>query len=214
MITAAARSIEPLVSSRRQMPSGIRAIGGFAADCLVMELETWPKPGLVSHVDNGSHVDMDAGTFRRSAAAIRPYLQRLAEAGALGCGMGGCGSSALRPNGRCSRRPRASTRIVARSSVLACCARRPVRGPAGWSIRHVRSATSWHASGAPAYSTVRCCCTAMAALPAAAFAQAEPVSRRRAGFPASTGSACRPCGEQCLPRPRMRKRLGSRRALP
>jgi len=88
MITAAARNIEPLVASRGQTPSGIRAIGGFAADCLAMELETWPKPGLVSHVDNGSHVDMDAGTFRRSAAAIRPYLQSLAEAGALGCGMG------------------------------------------------------------------------------------------------------------------------------
>ena len=88
MITAAARSIEPLVASRGQMASGVRAIGGFAADCLAMELETWPKPGLVSHVDNGSHVDMDAGTFRRSAAAIRPYLQSLAEAGALGCGMG------------------------------------------------------------------------------------------------------------------------------
>jgi triphosphoribosyl-dephospho-CoA synthase len=31
---------------------------------------------------------MDAGTFRRSAAAIRRYLHALAEAGAQGCGMG------------------------------------------------------------------------------------------------------------------------------
>jgi triphosphoribosyl-dephospho-CoA synthase len=53
-----------------------------------MELETWPKPGLVSHVDNGSHDDMDAGTFRRSAAAIKPYFQDLADAAARGCGMG------------------------------------------------------------------------------------------------------------------------------
>ena len=76
---------------RRQpvrVPGDAGAIGESAADCLLMELETWPKPGLVSHVDNGSHDDMDAGTFRRSAAAIRPYLQRMADEGALGCGMG------------------------------------------------------------------------------------------------------------------------------
>jgi len=53
-----------------------------------MELETWPKPGLVSHVDNGSHDDMDAGTFRSSAAAIKPHFQELADAAAQGCGMG------------------------------------------------------------------------------------------------------------------------------
>lgn len=64
------------------------AIGDSAVSCLLMELETWPKPGLVSHVDNGSHDDMDAATFRRSATAIRPYLQGLADAGALGFGMG------------------------------------------------------------------------------------------------------------------------------
>jgi triphosphoribosyl-dephospho-CoA synthase len=53
-----------------------------------MELETWPKPGLVSHVDRGSHDDMDAAAFRRSATAIRPHLQRLADEAACGCGMG------------------------------------------------------------------------------------------------------------------------------
>jgi triphosphoribosyl-dephospho-CoA synthase len=66
------------------------AVGGIAAravDCLLLELDTWPKPGLVSHVDRGSHDDMDAGTFRSSIAAIAPYLHALAEAGARGCGM-------------------------------------------------------------------------------------------------------------------------------
>jgi triphosphoribosyl-dephospho-CoA synthase len=53
-----------------------------------MELETWPKPGLVSHIDPGSHQDMNARTFRRSAAAIRPYFQQLAASAADGCGMG------------------------------------------------------------------------------------------------------------------------------
>ena len=64
------------------------AIAAFAVRCLLLELETWPKPGLVSHIDPGSHADMNAGTFRRSAAAIQPYLHALAEAGAQGCCMG------------------------------------------------------------------------------------------------------------------------------
>jgi triphosphoribosyl-dephospho-CoA synthase len=64
------------------------AIAAVAARCLLLELETWPKPGLVSHVDPGSHADMNARTFRSSATAIHPYLHALAEAGAQGCGMG------------------------------------------------------------------------------------------------------------------------------
>src|SRR6476646_2972870 len=73
---------------RARAPCDADAIGDSAVDCLLQELETWPKPGLVSHVDNGSHDDMDAGTFRRSAAAIKPYFQDLADAAARGCGMG------------------------------------------------------------------------------------------------------------------------------
>ena len=64
------------------------AIAAIAVHCLLLELETWPKPGLVSDVDAGSHTDMNAGTFRDSATAIHPYLRALAEAGAQGCGMG------------------------------------------------------------------------------------------------------------------------------
>ncbi|QEX15561.1 putative 2-(5''-triphosphoribosyl)-3'-dephosphocoenzyme-A synthase [Hypericibacter terrae] len=64
------------------------AIAAIAVECLRREVETWPKPGLVSHVDSGSHADMDAGTFRRSAIAIRPHLRALAEAGASGVAMG------------------------------------------------------------------------------------------------------------------------------
>jgi triphosphoribosyl-dephospho-CoA synthase len=52
-----------------------------------MELETWPKPGLVSHIDTGSHHDMSAQTFRDSASAIRPYFQALAVAGGYGSPM-------------------------------------------------------------------------------------------------------------------------------
>jgi triphosphoribosyl-dephospho-CoA synthase len=56
-------------------------IGDLAAVSLLLEVETWPKPGLVSHVDRGSHVDMDAGTLRASAEALRPFFVALAGAG-------------------------------------------------------------------------------------------------------------------------------------
>jgi triphosphoribosyl-dephospho-CoA synthase len=59
----------------------------LAEACLLHEVDTWPKPGLVSHVDAGSHQDMDAGTFRRSAFALRPYFAALARAGAADAGM-------------------------------------------------------------------------------------------------------------------------------
>jgi triphosphoribosyl-dephospho-CoA synthase len=41
----------------------------------------------VSPVDRGSHDDMDARLFRRSAAALEPFFTGLAEAGAAGAGM-------------------------------------------------------------------------------------------------------------------------------
>jgi triphosphoribosyl-dephospho-CoA synthase len=88
MIAALARAAQRAFSPEAQAPDDAGAIGDSAVHCLLMELETWPKPGLVSHIDRGSHHDMNAGTFRRSAAAIRPHLGLLAEAGARGCGMG------------------------------------------------------------------------------------------------------------------------------
>ncbi len=64
-------------------------IGSVAADCLIMELETWPKPGLVSHLDSGSHRDMDADMLRRSARVLHPWFTALAQAGADNTGMSG-----------------------------------------------------------------------------------------------------------------------------
>nr|WP_246756781.1 triphosphoribosyl-dephospho-CoA synthase MdcB [Bradyrhizobium neotropicale] len=63
------------------------AIAACAIDCLLLEVETWPKPGLVSHVDRGSHEDMDAEMLRVSAKTIGPYFAALAEAGAGGWAM-------------------------------------------------------------------------------------------------------------------------------
>jgi triphosphoribosyl-dephospho-CoA synthase len=58
------------------------ALAALAERSLLLEVQTWPKPGLVSHIDAGSHTDMDASTFSRSASALRPYFAELAEAGA------------------------------------------------------------------------------------------------------------------------------------
>ena len=84
MTIALALGVGRALPRQAQIPCDVSAIGDIAARCLVMELETWPKPGLVSHIDGGSHDDMDAGTFRRSAAAIKPYFQRLADAARRG----------------------------------------------------------------------------------------------------------------------------------
>ena len=62
-------------------------VADAAKAALLEELETWPKPGLVSHVDSGSHTDMDASTLRASATAITPFYYQLTVAGAAESGM-------------------------------------------------------------------------------------------------------------------------------
>ena len=70
------------------LPAWVAAhVAACARTSLLAELHTWPKPGLVSHVDQGSHADMDAATFEVSAAAIEPFFARLTEAGAAGAAM-------------------------------------------------------------------------------------------------------------------------------
>jgi len=64
------------------------ALGALARDCLYAEIETHPKPGLVSHRDAGAHRDMDASLLRRSATVLEPFFAALAEAGAAGAEMG------------------------------------------------------------------------------------------------------------------------------
>jgi triphosphoribosyl-dephospho-CoA synthase len=54
---------------------------------LLRELAAWPKPGLISHVDAGSHHDMDAAMLCRSAEALRPFFAELALAGWRGAGI-------------------------------------------------------------------------------------------------------------------------------
>jgi triphosphoribosyl-dephospho-CoA synthase len=64
------------------------ATGRWASECLKLEVATYPKPGLVSHVDPGAHQDMDAALFNASADTLQAYFADLAEAGAAGAAMG------------------------------------------------------------------------------------------------------------------------------
>lgn len=68
-------------------PCDAPALARLAVEGLRLELDTYPKPGLVSRIDSGSHDDTDAATFEASAAALEPHFAALAEAGARGLGM-------------------------------------------------------------------------------------------------------------------------------
>src|SRR6218665_1424349 len=61
-----------------------QALRNLAVQALLGELRTYPKPGLVSLVDSGSHRDMDATTLVRSTLALRRYFEDCARVGACG----------------------------------------------------------------------------------------------------------------------------------
>ena len=58
-----------------------------AADSLLDELYTTPKPGLVDLANNGAHSDMDIPLFEKSAESLRPYFLRAAMLGMENCSM-------------------------------------------------------------------------------------------------------------------------------
>ncbi len=58
-----------------------REVALRAVRSLYHELALYPKPGLVSFVDNGSHADMNAATFMRSLFSLRHYYARICRAG-------------------------------------------------------------------------------------------------------------------------------------
>ncbi len=53
-----------------------------AVSALIDEVNTTPKPGLVDRRNNGSHTDMDADTFIKSANALGPYFKECFTLGA------------------------------------------------------------------------------------------------------------------------------------
>ena len=182
--------------SRRRKRRAVRDAGAIAASavaCLLLELETWPKPGLVSHVDTGSHDDMDADTFRVSVAAIAPYFHALADAGAGGCGMGRLRIIGLEAEAAMLAATSGSTPTAARYSAWVCCARPPAPGPAACVDPACRWARSSRDFGAAASWMAPCCCTAMAAGPSPLRRRWRARWKPRGDFPASTRSGCRRC---------------------
>lgn len=63
-----------------------RQIARLAVRSLHTELVLYPKPGLVSLRDDGSHDDMDAACFMRSLFSLRHYFRDIANAGANDAG--------------------------------------------------------------------------------------------------------------------------------
>jgi triphosphoribosyl-dephospho-CoA synthase len=90
----AIRSTRPAHRRERGLVSEL--IADQAVLALLHELAVWPKPGLVSHVDSGSHTDMDAAMMQSSAEALRPFFSELAVAGRDGADMGQLRTTGLR----------------------------------------------------------------------------------------------------------------------
>jgi triphosphoribosyl-dephospho-CoA synthase len=81
----AAPSARPAQGRDRGLVSEL--IAEQAVLALLDELAAWPKPGLVSYVDGGSHTDMDAAMMQASAESLRPFFAELAGAGQDGADM-------------------------------------------------------------------------------------------------------------------------------
>ncbi|BAL23906.1 triphosphoribosyl-dephospho-CoA synthase MdcB [Azoarcus sp. KH32C] len=69
-------------SSRREISPRWDALDARCRAALKHEIDAWPKPGLVTPVDSGSHRDMNYATFVDSIAALEGYFAQIAEAGA------------------------------------------------------------------------------------------------------------------------------------
>lgn len=54
---------------------------GLAVQCLLDEVNTTPKPGLVDRRNTGSHRDMDLSAFTASALALEPYFRCCVQTG-------------------------------------------------------------------------------------------------------------------------------------
>ncbi len=77
----------PRAAQQRRRAVVAELIADQAVLALLHELAAWPKPGLVSYVDSGSHTDMDGAMLQASAEALRPFFVELARAGQDGANM-------------------------------------------------------------------------------------------------------------------------------
>ena len=78
---ATLRARDSAASARADKRAFCNHLARQAVRSLYYELTLFPKPGLVSLVDTGSHADMDASTFMRSLFTLRHYFREIAWAG-------------------------------------------------------------------------------------------------------------------------------------
>jgi triphosphoribosyl-dephospho-CoA synthase len=71
-----------IIARHARIDAAAEQIDKLALAALTAELSCYPKAGLVSLRDAGSHTDMDAETFITSIASLRGYFERIAKAGA------------------------------------------------------------------------------------------------------------------------------------
>lgn len=76
--------MEALATSAPSLGTDPSALDAACCAALKREADAWPKPGLVTPVDAGSHRDMNYATFVDSIAALKGYFAEVAEAGARG----------------------------------------------------------------------------------------------------------------------------------
>src|SRR5262245_54244982 len=80
---------DAITESSLSAGSDMIQIAALAYGALICEVHTWRTPGLVSHVDSGSHRDMDYDMFEASADSLLPYFRGIAQAGAGAASMYG-----------------------------------------------------------------------------------------------------------------------------
>ncbi len=80
-LAVAALPTSAAMQARARARAYAAQVARLAVRSLYHELCLYPKPGLVSLVDNGSHDDMDAATFVRSLFSLRHYFRKICLAG-------------------------------------------------------------------------------------------------------------------------------------
>jgi triphosphoribosyl-dephospho-CoA synthase len=170
----ALRSARP--AQQRGGGLAVELIADRAVLALLHELAAWPKPGLVSHVDSGSHADMDAAIMQSSAYSLRPFFAELAMAGREGADM-----SQLRTIG-----------LRAEAAMLAA---------TGGVNTHRGAIFGLGLLCAAAGAVAEISAEGAAVAPSAAMVRAAREPRRPAGFAASMRWAGRPCARaaRCSP---------------
>ncbi len=78
--TTAAQVRPPLVDDFQRLDQ-------LCLEALYLEAMAWPKPGLVTPRDSGSHRDMDIGSFHVGIASLKGYFREVALSAAAGNGL-------------------------------------------------------------------------------------------------------------------------------